>query len=324
MKKAVSLILALVMCLSLCACNAGKQPGNPLGTMVSTDIMELTLDRAQLAVALENSFSTNNANAYGTPKEYDSADDASNPMVAAVGHTLVFVSFTCRNLDRGSIDLGGSFNPQFTSVEYNGKNYDNDIEFKAERKEGATNWSTYSSSNVLLSAGETCSVRGMIDIPVDATSLDDSFDVVFYLPNSSGKTEPFVYTVTAADVAAAIQREEAEYAAAQEAATAALNERKAETDAETVAAVKKHLQGEWEYTDYSSGYSTTNKLVFKGDKVTVTTTSMGMRFVKNGVYTVAKNDIFIDYEEANAIDCFLPYTLENGEFAIYPIENIES
>ena len=86
--------------------------------------------------------------------------------------------------------------------------------------------------------------------------------------------------------------------------------------------MKNLLQGEWEYTDYSSGNAVKQNIVFDGSKVVVTSTALGLTLEKVGTYTVCIKDIFIDFEDDDYIDCFIPYELENGELTIYHIENI--
>ena len=53
MKKVLSLILALVLCLSLCACGSSSKT-YLIGETVSTDIFSFTLDAAALTIALNN------------------------------------------------------------------------------------------------------------------------------------------------------------------------------------------------------------------------------------------------------------------------------
>ncbi len=165
-----------------------------LNESVQSDILELTLNTAQFAIALENGYGEN----YATPKEYDATKDKSNPNVAAKGHTLVAFSFTLKNLDRSSIDIGGNFNPSFTSVKYKGNTYKETAIFKAESKD-ELNWKSYSSSNILLEVGKSMMYRAYIDIPIDIENLQDTFELEFYLPNSKGKQDVFNYIVTAED-----------------------------------------------------------------------------------------------------------------------------
>ena len=228
MKRVQALLLALAMVLVLAACggdgtgggaggnsgngnagsaqNGGETGGNSagdagdagesleglaLGETAATDIVELTLDRADLAIALENTW----GDSYYLPKEYDAAEDAQNPFVAAVGHTLVAMTYTANTLDRASVEFDGSFNPTFITIGYDGESYTGETEYGMSQENGG-DWEQDSSMNVLLMAGETCTLRCYVDIPVEAASLDDTFQVTFSLPNSAGETEDFTYVVT--------------------------------------------------------------------------------------------------------------------------------
>ena len=120
MKKLLALILTAALALSLVACGGGGGTGDTtstntpsggedstptdeqrqedvqyfqLGDTVSTDIFEFTLDTAALTIALNNRTANDGtAGNYFTPKEYDTQQDAQNPLVASKGHT--YASFT--------------------------------------------------------------------------------------------------------------------------------------------------------------------------------------------------------------------------------------
>lgn len=200
MRKKRSLLLFMcVMSFMLFACGSNeteketeKKEAYVLGQIVSTDIFELTLDKADLTIAVEN---TNGDNFY-TPKAYDATEDARNPYVASKGHTLVAFTYTVTNLDRGSVEVDGSFNPTFLTIEYNGETYNSETIYGARSIDGL-NWERYSSSNVLLLAGEKAMYRAYVDIPVEIEDLSDTFTMIFSLPNSDGKITDFTYTVTA-------------------------------------------------------------------------------------------------------------------------------
>ena len=165
-----------------------------IGDSVETDIIKLKLDTAQFAIALVNT----NGKEYGKVKEYDASKDSKNPFVAAKGHTLVAFTFTVENLDRDYVNIGNSFNGKFTSVKYNGQTYNTKEKFIAESKDGLT-WKSYSSSNILLEVGATVKYRAYIDISTDVENLDNTFELTFYLPNSSGKTNDYTFIVNKED-----------------------------------------------------------------------------------------------------------------------------
>ena len=219
MKKAVSLLLALILCLSLCACGSDKttetstEPTEEVmegkfGEAIETDILRITLTKAQLAIKLNASSSgtldqiqsgkTTLSDQYFLPEEYNPQTDAGDAYVAAKGHTYVAIEFKADNLDRASVEFDGPFNGQFITVEYNGEKYNSQTNYGCESENGYK-WSRYNSANILLLAGEEMYFRGYIDIPVDANDLNDDFALIFSLPSSSGKATKFRIPVTAED-----------------------------------------------------------------------------------------------------------------------------
>ena len=203
MNKRVLIIVALIAVLGIglfvltgCGNNTDESSNErnktmKLGDIVETDIVKLSLYNSQLCIALDN---TTSSNEMFKPKEYDATKDIKNPYVASKGHTLVSFTIKLENLDRGSLDLGGGFNSQFTQVKYNENNYNEKAKIKARSKDNIK-WETYSSENILLLAGETYFYRGYIDIETDA-NLSDDFDIIFYLPNSKGESEKFNFHIT--------------------------------------------------------------------------------------------------------------------------------
>lgn len=181
MKKTISLLLALVLCLSLCACDGGSSKETyHLGDTVSTDIFEFSLDEATFAYALNNTKGEN----FFAPKEYDATNDKSNPYVADTGETFIAVKYTVTNIGRTTTQLykGGLF-----TAKYDGKTYPviGVLTLNASDK----------SDNVLVEAGETETNRGYAEIGVDVENLTDGFTITVQIPNSQGKTEKFTYII---------------------------------------------------------------------------------------------------------------------------------
>ena len=221
MKKALSLILALVLCLSLCACGNGSSvetnapetteapkpqiPTAQLKETVSTDIVDLTLEHSKLTYYVSN-VSTN----------YVEATDEKNSLYAAkVGTCLVSMTATITNKDRGgSLNFCGGFSSWDAadwSATYNGEefemygfsltadNYDNiDLSYAAfvDKDTGAV-IKKVGSSNTLISAGETVTVRFFGIIKVDPATLNDGFELNVKVPNSKGEYENFKYIIPA-------------------------------------------------------------------------------------------------------------------------------
>lgn len=222
MKKALSLLLALVLCLSLCACGVLSQSEKnttpekdttitnthyyKLGETVSTDIFEFTLNAAEFCIALNN---VNNDERY-SPKEYDPQKDSDNPYVAPVGHTFAAFSYTVSNLNRASSEF---HNGSFATVKYDGKNYISleegayfsyadkyimDANGKLSTQKGGK-WYNNPGRNLLLMVGEKETRRARIDIAADIKDLTADVEITFSIPNSDGSKTEFTYLVTEAD-----------------------------------------------------------------------------------------------------------------------------
>ena len=224
MKKVLSLILAVVMCLSVCACTPvdtapettvpettvpetteATEPPIPTAQVketVSTDIVDLTLEHSKLTYYVSNVSSS-----------YVEATEKANDMFAAkIGTCYVSMTVTIQNKDRGgSLNLGNVWNFADWTVTYNGEEYDmygfdlNTADYykirldyaaivdKATGKVLARN----DTSNKLLDAGETCTLRFFGIIKVDPASLNDGFELNVKVPNSKGEYEEFKYLVPA-------------------------------------------------------------------------------------------------------------------------------
>lgn len=229
MKRAISLVLMLALCLSLCACGGGSGENNTTGTpettevsvpetteattppiptaqikeTVSTDIVDLTLEHSKLTYYVSN-----------VSSNYVEATDKPNSLYAAkVGTCYVSMTVTITNKDRGgSLDFCGGFSawdPADWSVTYNGEeyemygfdlntdNYDSiSLSYGAMiNNETGKVIKQVGSSNALISAGETITLRFFGIIKVDPASLNDGFELNVKVPNSKGQYEEFKYIV---------------------------------------------------------------------------------------------------------------------------------
>ena len=224
MKRIMSLVLLLVLCLSLCACGGGNDtpetteaptettqaPTEPviklaLGETASTDLAEFTLENSTFTYYVSN-VSTN----YVEP-----TDEPNDLFAASIGHCYVSVTFTITNKDRGgSISYAGSFaewHPNWSvtygGVDYPVKGYDLNnnagtgsisLQFSAVvDKETGKVIEKHSSGNYLLSAGETVTLRAFGIIDADPENLTDGFEFTVGVPNSKGEYEYFTYIVPA-------------------------------------------------------------------------------------------------------------------------------
>ena len=230
MKKLLALMLAAALALSLVACGGGGGTGDnntpsggngdttstdtpgggeddsapteeeskekveyyKIGDTVSTDIIEFTLDEAELAVALSNTVDEN----YFQPKEYDPQRDAQNPLVAAKGHTYATFSYTICNLDRTN------YNGQlpFVTAEYKDTTSNKQVdgaEYKGDTwiTTGNNPTSPVYSWRFVLDVGIERSFRSFIDIPVEADNLTDEFLLNIELPVSDGTTSIYTYKI---------------------------------------------------------------------------------------------------------------------------------
>lgn len=110
--------LGVVGTLGLSGCGAEPEETYAVGDTVESELVRLTLDDAQLAIALNNSFAsfgpegTTYNEDYFLPKPYDEAEDEDNPFVAAKGYTLVWFEVVLENLDRESVDLPLRLSPR--------------------------------------------------------------------------------------------------------------------------------------------------------------------------------------------------------------------
>lgn len=201
MKKKILLgLLVFVALFTITGCgkNNNSTKKYSLGDTVKTDIISFKLTAGEFTYALVNT----NGDEFAMPKEYNAEVDNKNPYVAAKGHTLAAFTFYVENLDRSSIDIGGSFNSKFGSITYDKENYgdnnDSKVKFKSTSDDNL-NWESYSSDNILLQAGEKKYFRAYIDIPTDVKSLDDTMELTIYLPTSEDKTEAFTFVISEDD-----------------------------------------------------------------------------------------------------------------------------
>lgn len=224
MKKTISLLLALVLCLSLCACGAEKSPETTkaptteatepptesvnkqaLGDTVSTDIIELTVKKAALAYYAEGA-STSTSD--GRTTNVDSAcEPAENGGLYKCnkGHTLVCLDFVLKNTDRGNLDTG-NYIVSFTVRQGENEGYVFGYDLNNPNGLGGLNlylmpvalnggdFKTNKTSNKILSPGEYAEIKWVGVANFEPDSINDSFDLVVSIMSSSGNEE-FVFTV---------------------------------------------------------------------------------------------------------------------------------
>lgn len=227
MKKLLCIIIVLAISLTLCACGlGGNSETYSLGETVSTDIVEFTLNRTQLAVALVRTiYGSDNYDGYGIPKEYDAKEDYRSPYVASTGHTFLYINFTIKNLDRNEMvatfddvvitdDILRSVN-FVKSIKCNGEKYDEINGGEILAVSGGEHWHEPDYSNqIFLWGGSSSTCRGYVDLTGDIGGLDTPFSLTIQLLNSSGDYDSFTYDISTEDIVSATELEYADIKAA--------------------------------------------------------------------------------------------------------------
>jgi len=337
MKRTLALILALILCLSFAACGSKdeKEPLNEpdiaseaeieeevieesipsfrLGEAIETDILRITLTRADLAIKLNSTSSgtydeiksgkTTLSDDYFTAEEYDPKTDVGVAYVAPKGHTYVAIEYKADNLDRASVDFDGPFyDGQFMSVEYNGDIYNEDTNYGCRSINGYQ-WERYSSPNVLLLAGEEVYYRCYIDIPTDADDLKDEFSLVFSLPNSDGDVTKFRYDVRDEDRVAMKEQElsvdEAVYAFTQEEGQEYFRNHMEEYQILSGEEVVSVVEGrKWDIVIKESYGSWTGAFKFDADgKIQETIPSVGTGYYNDRTWKIDGDTLILDNED---------------------------
>ena len=162
-----------------------------IGDTVSTEIVDFTLDRAELAIALNDDI--NDSSHYFLPKEYDPKEVNFNSIIASKGHTFAFIEFTVKNNDRNSITVNRfkSSNINFISAKY--KNAIGSTVTYGSRNNGSGFESVM--EGVYLQVGEECTYRCYVDIPIESENLNDEFELTFNIPEIYDEVKEITYLI---------------------------------------------------------------------------------------------------------------------------------
>lgn len=306
MRKAITMILVAALMISVTACGGGGNDSNneptdtpttqgettpesqtqelAIGNTAATDIVELTLDQAELAIALHNGSDYANL-FYLTPKEYNAEKDSQNPFVAPKGHTLIPMTITMSNIDRaGSIDLSEDLCDE---VIYKEEAYPTSVKIQRRlESDDKIEWENKNASNILIPQAATKTMRLYVDLPVEADSLSDDFKVKFNLPNSDGTTTAFIYAISEADRLALVAEKP----------------------------IDKELQGSWNNPNSDFGITFTSAKIPPIDG-TFTTTERN-----RGIYQIGDEKIKLMYVNSDSTlsdrSFEIEYTFENEELVL--------
>lgn len=177
-----------------------KKPGDT----VSTDIVDLTIEQASFTYYASSKVDQS----WAAPL----AEDSGGIFKTNKGRTFVALTFTVTNKDRNTIDIGETFQNGwdfswkvlYKNASYNIKtfdlnnpdgNYGLSLSFSAISKDGRNTFSKYDSSNYLLKAGETITIRTLGLVTMEPEFLDDGFDLIVNVLNSQAKDELFIYSI---------------------------------------------------------------------------------------------------------------------------------
>ena len=178
---------------------------NTLGDTVSTDILELSVNNAELSYYAAGA-STSTSDGRTT-----NVDEACSPLesgglyTANKGRTLVCLDFTLTNTDRSSLNTDEyivSFsviqNDDYEIVRgYDLNDEDGCYGLNLTHMPISTNgqdFITNETSNIIINAGESDRIKYVGIIGFDA-DLSDSFELVAEITNSDGDGEKFIYTI---------------------------------------------------------------------------------------------------------------------------------
>ena len=194
MKKVLSLLLALVMCLSLCACG-GDASGGGIGGGTTTYKIYDTASTDAVEVKLKSV-------SYEDEYYIKGKSDA----VPANGYTFVVIEFSVKNIGKTDLDYFPLPSGNYTyipgaivCVDYNdgytfwlddvkGKNgvtYDeNDL------------YTNYPTLNELKPLGETATYKVAICVPYEVVDNTEApLLIKFYLVKANGRSEVITYTI---------------------------------------------------------------------------------------------------------------------------------
>lgn len=182
-----------------------KAVAKTIGDTVSTDIMDVTVNKAELSYYAIGAQTSVGSGKTANVEEACSPSESGGFYTANKGRTLVCLDFTLTNTDRGSLNTSDYIISFYVKQNDNGAtvngydlNNDNGMYgLNLSRMPIAINgqdFVTNDTSNKIISAGDSVRIKYVGIIGFDA-DLSAPFDLVVDIDNSDGGSEKFIYTV---------------------------------------------------------------------------------------------------------------------------------
>lgn len=189
MKKFLALFLVVVLCFSLCAC-ANDKTEYPVGSVVTTSVVEFSLSRFEYAEKLKNAtFQTGK-----TPDpEYllpTKENQYNNPFVADDGKIMISFSYTIKNISKEKL----TFPVNLGII----ADYNDGYEFTAYANLIKGDYVILTDTTFLDPLSQTCEGRGYIEVPKEVMDNESApLFIKIRLPNDSNneKTTEINYKI---------------------------------------------------------------------------------------------------------------------------------
>ena len=189
MKKALSLILALVMCLSLCACGSEEitpttEPeATPLevGDTTKTDVAEFAITRFEFAKKLKDATFTSGK---APDPEYllpTDLDQYNNPFAAGDGKIMISFSYTLKNIGKEAL----KFNTNLGIV----IDYDNSYKFEPKVNCIKGIYVVLGGDTTLDPLSDACEGRGYVMVPLEVMNSDAPILLTVSIPTNTEGTQ---------------------------------------------------------------------------------------------------------------------------------------
>lgn len=176
-----------------------------IGDTVSTDIMEVTVNKAELSYYAIGATTSVGSGKTVNVEEACSPSESGGFYTANKGRTLVCLDFTLTNTDRGKLNTS-DYIISFSVKQNNDGATINGYDLNSDNGRPGLNLSgmpiaingqdfvTNDTSNEIISAGDSVRIKYVGIIGFDA-DLSAPFELVVDIDNSDGGSEKFIYTV---------------------------------------------------------------------------------------------------------------------------------